>query len=310
MAPAPDERPKLPPEGILHVQQVVGSLLYYALAVDCTLLVALGDLAAVQTQSTEETLDKVMWLLNYVATHPDAKITYVASDMCLHAHSDASYLSAPKARSRAGGHFFLSTRQKQGDNPALVPINGPIHIISKIIKFVMGSAAEAEIGAGYMTAQDSIPIRTALEEMGHPQPPTPIQVDNTTAVGFANKTIKQKRSKAIDMRFYWLQDRCNQGQFIIYWAPGSTNLADYHTKHHPPAHHTKMRQTIMHSTHFANTLIHILLRGCAKYPNILTTRDNHIDDITSGKGDTYIQKTCKRDQHPNMAAKPAILISS
>ena len=50
--------------------------------------------------------------------------------------------------------------------------------------------------------------------------------------------------------------------------------------------------------------------GSAKYPNILTTRDNHIDDITSGKRATYIQKTCKRDQHPNMAAKPAILISS
>ena len=66
----------------------------------------------------------------------------------------------------------------------------------------MGSAAEAEIGAGYMTSQDSIPIRTTLEEMDHPQPPTPIQVDNTTAVGFANKTIKQKRSKVIDIRFY------------------------------------------------------------------------------------------------------------
>ena len=49
-----DESPKLPPDGVLQVQQVVGSLLYYALAVDCTLLVASGDLAAVQTQSTEK----------------------------------------------------------------------------------------------------------------------------------------------------------------------------------------------------------------------------------------------------------------
>ena len=125
-----DESPKFSPEGVLHVQQVVGILLYYALAADCTLLVALGNLAAVQTQSTEKTLDKVIWLLNYVASHPDAKITYVASDMCLHAHSDASYLSAPKAKSRAGGHFFLSNKQKKGDNPALFPINVPVHIIS------------------------------------------------------------------------------------------------------------------------------------------------------------------------------------
>jgi hypothetical protein len=74
-----------------------------------------------------------------------------------------------------------------------------------------------------------------------------MQVDNTTSVGFANSTIKQKRSKAIDMRFYWLQDRSKQGQFIIYWRPGSQNLGDYHTKHHSRAHHRLMRPTYLHT---------------------------------------------------------------
>ena len=101
------DSPKLSPTDVLHIQQVVGSLLYYALAVDCTLLVALGDLGSVQTQATEETLDNTILLLNYVATHPNVSVTYVASDMCLHTHSDASYLSVPKGRSRAGGDFFL-----------------------------------------------------------------------------------------------------------------------------------------------------------------------------------------------------------
>ena len=108
----------------------------------------------------------------------------------------------------------------------------------------MASAAEAEIGASFIAAQECLPIIACLEELGHKQPPVPIQVDNTTAAGFANKIIKQKRSKAIDMRFYWLQDRCEQGQFRIYWAPGLQNVADYHTKHHPPSHHRKMRATI------------------------------------------------------------------
>ena len=130
---------------------------------------------------------------------------------------------------------------------------------------VLGSAAEAEIGATYINAQESVPIRTTLEEMGHPQPPTPIQVDNTTAVGFANHTIKQKRSKAIDMRYYWLQDRASQGQFIIYWGPGSTNLADYHTKYHSAEHHRQVRTTLLHPTteHYAAQLLSCLLRGCA-----------------------------------------------
>ena len=45
----------------------------------------------------------------------------------------------------------------------------------------------------------------------------------------------------MDMRFEWLLDREQQGQFKIYWKPGKTNLADYFTKHHPPAHHRNVR---------------------------------------------------------------------
>ena len=123
----------------------------------------------------------------------------------------------------------------------------------------MGSVVEAEIGAGYINARKLLPIRVAAIEMGYPQPPTPIQVDNSTAVGFANKTIKQKMSKAIDMWFYWIQDRSNQDQFIIYWSPGVTNLADYHSKRHPPSHYKNMRPTILHSPHFVNCLAQCLM---------------------------------------------------
>ena len=104
----------------------------------------------------------------------------------------------------------------------------------------MGPAAKAEIGAAYINGQEAVPIRTLLRELGHPQPATPIQVNKSTADGFANDTIKQKRSKAIDMRFYWIRDCTIQGQFLIYWQPGITNLGDYHTKHHSPAYHHLM----------------------------------------------------------------------
>ena len=55
---------------------------------------------------------------------------------------------------------------------------------------VMGSAAEAEIGATYINSQESVPIHTLLLELGHPQPVTPIQFDNSTVNGFTNNTIK------------------------------------------------------------------------------------------------------------------------
>ena len=129
------------PRQKLLVQQVVGSLLYYALAVDCTLLVALGDLATVQTRATKDTMEKLVWLLNYVASNPNAEVTFVASNMCVHIYSDASNLSVPKARSCSGAHFFLSKHPYKVRDCSLAPLNGPIHVVSKIIKFVMSSAA-------------------------------------------------------------------------------------------------------------------------------------------------------------------------
>ena len=88
-----------------------------------------------------------------------------------------------------------------------------------------------------MNAQEVVSIRQCLIEMGHPQPPTPMKTDNSTAQGILTGTIKQKHSKAIDMRFYWLKDRTEQGQFDIYWEPGKHNLVDYPTKHHTGTHH-------------------------------------------------------------------------
>ena len=258
----PDDTPVLPAKALRFVQQVVGTLLYYAMAVDNTMLVALGSIAATQSCATTSTFDETIWLLNYAASNPNATVRYFASNMVLHIHSDASYLSEPKARSRAGGHYFLSNRPVSPLKPPLTPpsLNGPVFTLSRIMRNVMGSAAEAEIGATYLNGQEVIPIRTTLAEMGHPQPPTPMQVDNSTAEGFANDTIKQKRSKAIDMRFYWIKDRTRQGQFLVYWRPGITNLADYHTKHHSPAHHRLVRPSFLHPTEqLAHLVIALLL---------------------------------------------------
>ena len=113
------------------------------------------------------------------------------------------------------------------------------------MKNVVSSAAEAELGALFHNAQTACPLRVALEEMGHPQPATPIQTDNSTASGIINDTVKQKRSKAMDMRFYWLRDRVRQGQFHVYWKAGAGNKADYFTKHHPTSHHRTMRPTYL-----------------------------------------------------------------
>ena len=98
-----DHQPLLPPDRIKRIQQIIGTILYYARAVDITTLVTLSSITAKQTKATESTKTRVVQLLDYLYTHKDATIQYVASDMVLNVHSDASYFSEPKAHSHLGG---------------------------------------------------------------------------------------------------------------------------------------------------------------------------------------------------------------
>ena len=250
LAPDPDTTAMLDPAGCCRIQEVIGVLLYYAHAIDPTLLVALNTLALQQAAATQATAKAIDQLLNYCATHPDATIRFHASDMVLWMHSDASYLTAPQGRSRAAGYSFLSARPHSlptATDPA-PPDYGPVHILCQIMHHVVSSAAKAELGALFLNAQDICPICMALDELGHPQPATPLQTDNNTASGIVNDTVKQRRSKAVDMRFYWICDRLWQGQFHIFWWPGITNRADYFSKHHAPAHHQAMHPTYLMSS--------------------------------------------------------------
>ena len=78
----------------------------------------------------------------------------------------------------------------------------PFSILPLFKKHVMYSVVESEVAGVFFNTKEGTKISTTLEELGYPQPPTPVQVNNTTAVGIVNDTVKQRRSKAIDMHFY------------------------------------------------------------------------------------------------------------
>jgi hypothetical protein len=193
-------------------------------------------------------------LMDYLATHLDATIRYHASDMILHIHSDASYLSVSNARIRLGGLFFLGNKSPEQDK-----LNGSILNVASVIKNVVASAAESEVGVCFHNAQSGAPLRVTLTELGHTQPPTPLRTDKSTAFGILKEAIKQTRSKAMDMRYHWLTDRVRQKQFDVYWRPGRESLGDYHTKHHSAQHHKDMRGLILHQENSFQ-----VLRGCVK----------------------------------------------
>jgi hypothetical protein len=139
-------------------------------------------------------------LLDYCATQEEAIIMYSASKTILCIHIDAGYCNEKNAQSRAGGRFFLS------NNDQLPPTNGAIMPNATIIKVVMSLAAEAELGELFLNAKEAVYLRQILTKMGHPQPCTLIQTNNTMVEGVINNKIQPKRTKVMDMRFHWLCD--------------------------------------------------------------------------------------------------------
>jgi hypothetical protein len=237
-----DTSPKVDKKKTKYVQSVVGAVLYYARAVDYTLLPALSSIATQQSNPTENTVKKVKRLLDYVATHPNTCLRYYASNMRLHIDSDAAYLCEQKAKSRAAGYFYFKENTL---NKHQQPLNHALTVECKLLRHVVSSAAEAEVSAVFANAQTGIIMRRILEHLGHAQPPTPLKTDNTTAERFVSKNIHQKRSKTWDMRFYWLRDQESRQNFRVYWRHGADasdpNHADYFTKHHTVKHHRSVR---------------------------------------------------------------------
>ncbi len=171
------------------------------------MLMPLSALASKQATPTKKTMEKCLKFLDYAASQEEAINIYRASVMKLAIHSDALYLSKPKARSRAGGHMFMAGTEEISIN------NGAVLNISQIMKTVMSSATEAELGALFINAKMAVSMQRTLEELGHWQPWTPIQTDNSMAHTLLTNKILPKALKAMDMQFYWLCCRSAQDQY-------------------------------------------------------------------------------------------------
>jgi hypothetical protein len=139
------------------------------------MLTPLSTLVSKQGAPTEAIMEKCPQFLDYAASQEDAILTYKARNMVLVIHSDASYLSRPKASSQAGRHKFMARKEETPTN------NGTVLNISQIIRAVMSYAAEAELGALFINAKTAVLMRRMLKELVHPQTQTPIQTDDSTA---------------------------------------------------------------------------------------------------------------------------------
>jgi hypothetical protein len=191
--------PPLNKVGIKFIQEVCEVFLFLARRVNGGLLPALSALASQQANPGELTLALCKQFLDYMASQDKAVLTYKARNMVLAIHSNASYLSNPKTCSHADGHMFMAGRDDIPTN------NGAVLNILQIIWAVMSSAAEAELGALFINAETAVSMHHTLKELGHPQPPTPIQTDNKTTKDLLINKIMPKALKVMDMHLNWLQ---------------------------------------------------------------------------------------------------------
>jgi hypothetical protein len=147
----------------------------------------LNTLASQLSTATATTINAVSRLIDYFITHREASIRYYASDMQLKIHSDASYLSEPKAKSRIGSYFYLGNKTSSPKKPLY---NGPLLCHTTVLKHVVSSVAEANFGALFVSSKEGTITRTTLSEMGHNQDATELKTENTKEDGIINNTVQ------------------------------------------------------------------------------------------------------------------------
>ena len=124
--------------------------------------------------------------------------------MILHADTDASYLTEPETCSRTSGYFFLGSIPSKCAQESL---NITIHVNCNILKSVATSAAESETGISFVTGRYVIILRSTLEEIGHPNPITKLFMENMAADVITNNTMKQQKTRAMNMQYFWIRDQ-------------------------------------------------------------------------------------------------------
>ena len=106
----PDTSAPLTKYQIKHVQDIFGTLIYYELVVNPTIVTDLSAIASCQAKGTEVVLNACHQLLYYVATNPNAAAQFHASDMILALGTDVSYLSRHGGKIQAVAYMFLTKK--------------------------------------------------------------------------------------------------------------------------------------------------------------------------------------------------------
>ena len=223
----PDHSPPATAEEKKFIQRVVGMLLYHSRGVCYAISTDVGKLSQEQAEPTKRSVKRAHAILQYLYWHRTHLIRFTPQKMQLNFHSDASFLSESKSRSRAGGIFWIGQDIIENN---ISNIDGIILVDTCVINNVCTSVAHAEYSACFKNSMTALRYIAFLEDLGYPQDTVKGYVDNACAVGLANRTCKDKQLKHMNMRLHKIRELVDDKILSVHWCKSSDNIADFPTK--------------------------------------------------------------------------------
>jgi hypothetical protein len=214
---------KPPPAVVAYYQKAMGSLNWLSTNTRPDLTQAVNKLCEVNSCPSSFHLEALKRLFRYLQGTTDWGITlggkeFTKEELGLQIYADASFGDDPIHRFSTGGHVVLAG-------------GGPVYWKSKKQTLVTLSSTEAEFINLTPAGQSAVWLANILREAGCPQrSPFILFTDSANAQQIALHSENTARTRHIDIRYKWVQDRVRKGYFKLKHVPTTEMVADGLTK--------------------------------------------------------------------------------
>jgi hypothetical protein len=198
----------------------VAKLLYLAKRARPDILLTVSFLATRAQTPTSHDLHKLHRVISYVQNTSDRGIVIeFGADFRARAFVDAAYAIHQKdKKSHTGASLVFGT-------------GGPLYVTSVKQSIVTKSSTEAELIAASDVASELLCLRNFAIAQGYPNVPAVLYQDNMSTMALINNGGPcSKRSRHIDIRYFWLHEKITDGSLVVEHCPTETMWANVLTK--------------------------------------------------------------------------------
>ena len=216
--------PRTPEEKLgmraIPYRELVGKLLYLAIATRPDISFAVGVLCRFVENPGQDHWEAGKRILRYLKGTIDMSLVYSRSTSpdLFTTYSDADLTGNPDNGRSTGGF-------------AICIGGGAVQWGSRLQPHVSLSSTESEYTTVSKVGCEVIWMRYLLGEFGYDMTrPSPILVDNASAIQVARHPEHQSTMKHVHRAYHWIRDHVEQGNISVTHVPGVDNLADIFTK--------------------------------------------------------------------------------